>query len=143
MVAEQQGQVEALIARATAALEAEEARVEQVRIQLEADVIEPARADMEKGINEAKGRAATILEEGRATVKALDEMIDRVERRGHLGARHLLDAEAAGDHAAAGEHRGHGEGRQDHHAPAEPGRAGCEACSEVTRRARPSAWWRS
>ncbi|MEM1061925.1 MAG: hypothetical protein AAGJ97_06315, partial [Planctomycetota bacterium] len=30
MVAEQQGQVEAMIARATAALEAEEARVEQV-----------------------------------------------------------------------------------------------------------------
>lgn len=76
MVAEQRGQVEALIARTTAALEAEEARVEQVRIQLEADVLEPARADMEKGIADAKGRAATILEEGRATVKALDEMIE-------------------------------------------------------------------
>ncbi|MBX2801674.1 MAG: flotillin family protein [Myxococcales bacterium] len=75
MVAEQTGQVEALIAKATAALEAEEARVEQVRIQLEADVIEPARADMEKGINEAKGRAAKILEEGRATVTVLEDMI--------------------------------------------------------------------
>lgn len=75
MVAEAQGQVDAQIARAEAALEAEEARVEQVRRQLEADVIEPARADMEAGINEARGRASRILEEGRATVKVLEEMI--------------------------------------------------------------------
>jgi flotillin len=75
MIAEQEGQVKAEIARTTAALEAEEARVEKVRLQLEADVIEPARAQMEAGINEAKGRAAKILEEGRATVKVLDDMI--------------------------------------------------------------------
>jgi len=75
MVAEQEGIVAAQIAKAEAALEAEEARVEQVRRQLEADVIEPARADMEAGIAEAKGRSARILEEGRATVQVLDEMI--------------------------------------------------------------------
>ncbi|HHO49283.1 MAG TPA: flotillin family protein [Deltaproteobacteria bacterium] len=75
MVAEQHGQVEALIAKATAALEAETARVEQVKLQLKADVIEPAKADMEAGINEAKGRSAKILEEGRSTVQVLDEMI--------------------------------------------------------------------
>lgn len=76
MVAEQKGQVEAEIARSIAALEAEEARVEQTRLQLEADVIEPARADMEAGINQAKGRSAKILEEGQATVKVLEEMIE-------------------------------------------------------------------
>lgn len=75
MVAEQEGQVKSEIAKATAALEAEDARVQKVRLQLEADVIEPARADMEAGINDAKGRAATILEQGRATVLVLDEMI--------------------------------------------------------------------
>ncbi len=75
LVAEQRGQVEALIAKATAALEAERARVEKVRIQLEADVIEPAQADMSRGINEAKGRSAKILEEGRATVQVLEQMI--------------------------------------------------------------------
>lgn len=75
MVAEQEGQVKAEIAKATAALEAEGARVEKVRLQLEADVIEPGRADMEAGINEARGRAARILEQGRATVKVLDDMI--------------------------------------------------------------------
>jgi flotillin len=75
MIAEAEGQVKSEIAKATAALEAEEARVEKVRRQLEADVIEPARADMEAGINAARGRSARILEEGRATVQVLDEMI--------------------------------------------------------------------
>jgi flotillin len=75
MVAEQEGQVKSDIAKATAAVEAEEARVEKVRRQLEADVIEPAKADMEAGINAAKGRAATILEKGRATSKVLEDMI--------------------------------------------------------------------
>lgn len=74
-VAEEQGQVLAMIARAESALEAEEARVEQVRRQLEADVIEPARASMEAGISEAKGQSARILEDGRATVGVLEEMI--------------------------------------------------------------------
>ncbi len=75
MIAEAEGQVNANIARANAAMDAEEARVEQVRRQLEADVIEPARADMEAGIADAKGRSSRILEEGRATVQVLDEMI--------------------------------------------------------------------
>lgn len=75
MIAEQRGRVESEIARATGAVQAEEARVEQVRIQLEADVIEPASAEMEAGIASAKGNSAKILEEGRSTVKVLDEMV--------------------------------------------------------------------
>ncbi|MCB9663153.1 MAG: flotillin family protein [Alphaproteobacteria bacterium] len=75
MVAESVGQVEADIARATAAVEAERERVEQVRLQLDADVIAPAKAQMEAGISEAKGRSARILEEGRATVDVLQQMI--------------------------------------------------------------------
>jgi flotillin len=75
-IAEEVGRVEAQIAKAESALEAEEARVEEVRRRLEADVVEPARASMEAGIAEAKGNAAKILEQGRATVKVLDEMID-------------------------------------------------------------------
>jgi len=75
MVAEQEGQVKSEIAKVTAALEAEEARVEKVRRQLEADVIEPASADMEAGFNAAKGRSALILEKGRATSKVLEDMI--------------------------------------------------------------------
>jgi flotillin len=75
LVAESEGQVRSEIAKASAALGAEEARVEKVRRQLEADVIEPARAEMEAGIAGAKGRSARILEEGRANVRVLDGMI--------------------------------------------------------------------
>lgn len=82
MVAEQQGQVKALIAKASAAIDAETARVEQVRRQLEADVLEPARAQTEAGIAEAKGRASKILEQGRATVQVLEEMIAVWEKAG-------------------------------------------------------------
>jgi flotillin len=82
MVAEAEGQVKSEIAKVTAALGAEEARVEKVRLQLEAEVIEPARAEMDAGINNAKGRAAKILEEGRATVRVLDEMVGVWHRAG-------------------------------------------------------------
>jgi flotillin len=75
MMAEETGQVNAKIAKAESAMEAEEARVDQVRLQLEADVIEPAKAAMEAGIAEAKGQASQILEQGRATVSVLEEMI--------------------------------------------------------------------
>ena len=53
----------------------QEARVEQVRRRLQADVLEPARAKMEAGIAEAKGDAAKITEDGKATVAVLREMI--------------------------------------------------------------------
>ena len=76
MVAEQIGQVEALIARAESSMEAEQARIEQVRNQLEADVLEPARASMQADIDAAKGRSAKILEDGRATINVLQDMID-------------------------------------------------------------------
>lgn len=82
MIAEAIGHMEAEIARAEAALEAEEARVEKVRLKLEADVIEPAKADMEAGIAKAQGQSARILEEGRATVKVLEEMIEVWEKAG-------------------------------------------------------------
>jgi flotillin len=75
LVAEQEGRVNAEIAKAEGAILAEEARVEQVRRRLEADVIEPARAEMEAGIAAAHGKAAKILEQGRATVTVLEEMI--------------------------------------------------------------------
>lgn len=72
--AEQRGEVAAAVAEAMAALEVQKARIEQVRRQLEADVMEPARAKMEADINEARGRAAKIVEEGKATVEVLSQI---------------------------------------------------------------------
>ncbi len=75
MMAEETGKVNAEVARAEAALGAEAARVQQVRLQLEADVIQPAIADMEANIAAARGAAAPILENGRNSAQVLGEMI--------------------------------------------------------------------
>lgn len=75
MIAEQIGEVHALIAEAREDIKVQEARVEQVRRQLQADAIAPAEANLSQLQAEAKGRAAKITEDGRATVAVLDEMI--------------------------------------------------------------------
>ncbi len=75
MIAEQIGEVKALITRARADVEVQRARVEQVRRQLQADVLAPAQAKMEADRSKAKGDAAHIIEDGKATVIVLEEMI--------------------------------------------------------------------
>lgn len=75
VVAEQVGQVKAAIARANAELEVQQARVEQVRRQLAADVVAPAEAGMQQEKSEAKASAAKIFEDGKATAAVLEEMI--------------------------------------------------------------------
>lgn len=75
MVAEELGKVKAAIAKATAELAVQEARVEQVRRRLDADVVAPARAAMEASQANAKGDASKIVEDGKATVAVLEEML--------------------------------------------------------------------
>ena len=74
LVAEAQGQVASLQARAEGELEVQKARVEQVRRQLVADVLEPARARKAAAEAAAKGDAAQIVEQGRATATAMSEI---------------------------------------------------------------------
>ena len=74
VVAEARGRVEARIARAEADLEVQRARVEQTRRRLQADVLEPARARRAADEAEAKGDASRIVEQGRATATALEEI---------------------------------------------------------------------
>ena len=75
MIAAQIGEVPALIAEAREDIKVQQARVEQVQRQLQADQIAPAEANLSQLQAEAKGRAAKIVEDGRATVAVLDEMI--------------------------------------------------------------------
>jgi flotillin len=75
VIAEEVGRVRALIARAEADLKVQEARIEQVRLALEADVIAPAQAGMEKDQADARANAAKIIEDGKATALVLEEMI--------------------------------------------------------------------
>jgi flotillin len=74
LVAEAQGQVASKLARAEGELEVQKARVEQVRRQLAADVLEPARARKAAAEAHAKGEAAQIVEQGRATAAAMTEI---------------------------------------------------------------------
>jgi flotillin len=82
MIAEEIGQVKALIARAKADLKVQHARVEQQRRRLQADVIAPAEADMRRMQAEAKGDSAKIIEDGKATVAVLEEMISTWQQGG-------------------------------------------------------------
>lgn len=75
MIAESRGQIAARVAEATAEIDVHKARVEQVRRQLQADVIAPAQAACESAIARAKGEAARFVEGGRAQATALGEMI--------------------------------------------------------------------
>ncbi len=75
MIAEEIGEVHALIAEALEDILVQQARVEQVRRQLQADVIAPAEAGMQQEQAQAKGRASKIVEDGKATVAVLGEMI--------------------------------------------------------------------
>ncbi|HTB58766.1 MAG TPA: SPFH domain-containing protein [Polyangia bacterium] len=74
LVAEAQAQVASQQARAEGDLEVQKARVEQVRRQLAADVLEPALARKAAAEAGAKGDAAQIIEQGRATAAAMTEI---------------------------------------------------------------------
>lgn len=89
MVAEQLGQVKTAIAKAKADVSVQQARVQQVKRRLEADVITPAKAEAEARIAKARGDAASIIENGKATVAVLDEMI-RTWKQGGESAREIF-----------------------------------------------------
>ena len=82
MVAEAKGEVVAKLARAQAEVDVQKARVEQVRRQLQADVLEPARANKAAAEAQAKGEAANIVEQGRATAAAMQEIATTWRRVG-------------------------------------------------------------
>jgi len=71
LIAESKGQVQALLAKATAELEVQRARLAQVRFQLIADKVKPAEARKTQMIAQARGVAAKVVEEGKATAQAI------------------------------------------------------------------------
>jgi len=95
MVAESRGQVEAQVAKAEAELAVQTARVEQVRLQLEADRVAPARARKAELIANARGKAAKVAEEGKATAESLRHMARTWEEAGD-SARQIVVAQKLG-----------------------------------------------
>ena len=82
MIAEEIGAVKALIEEARENVKVQKARVQQVERMLAADVVAPSKANMERQRANAQAHAATILEEGKATVAVLNAMIDTWKQGG-------------------------------------------------------------
>ena len=71
LIAESHGQVQALLAKATAEVEVQRARLAQVRFQLIADKVKPAEARKAQMVAQARGAASKIIEDGKATARAI------------------------------------------------------------------------
>jgi flotillin len=92
MDAEQQSTVTAAVAKATVEVSVQKARLDQVRLQLTADQIKPAEAARQQSIEKARGEAAQIIENGKATAEALRRMAETWRRQGD-SARQILVAQ--------------------------------------------------
>ena len=58
--------------------------------QLEADVIAPAESECETMVADAKGEAATIVEQGRSQAEGLQELVESLKRSGDDAKRLFL-----------------------------------------------------
>lgn len=90
MVAEEQAHVTAAVAKATADLDVQRARKEQVALQLEADRIKPAEAAKFQLMEEARGKAAKVIEEGKSTAEALRRLSEAWNKDGDSARQILL-----------------------------------------------------
>lgn len=90
MIAEQQAEVQALIAQTQAEIQMQDARIEQVKLQLEADVIQPAEAQRQQAEQLAKAEASKIIEQGRATATVLKNLAITYRQSGGAGRDVLL-----------------------------------------------------
>lgn len=71
LIAESKGVVLSQLAKATAAVDVQRARLAQVRFQLIADKVKPAEARRQQMIEQARGNAAKLIEEGKASAAAI------------------------------------------------------------------------
>ncbi len=82
MIQEARGGVLAQIAQARAEINRQKARALQVERQLEADVIQPEDAARKSQEEEARGRAASIVENGKAEAEALRRLVAEYKKAG-------------------------------------------------------------
>jgi flotillin len=92
LIAEERSKVNVLSAQANAELAVQRARAEQTRLQLFADRIKPAEARAQAMEAEAKGEAAKILEQGKATAQSLQAMAQTWQQAG-AAARQIMLAQ--------------------------------------------------
>lgn len=82
VVKEEQAKVAGEKAKAVAEQELETERIELQRRRLEADVITPARASKEAAELEAKGQAASIIEDGGAQIEVFNRLVQQYRDAG-------------------------------------------------------------
>ena len=90
VVAEVEAKVGAELARAEAEVPVQEERIKQVMQQLEADVIAPAESESQTMMADAKGEAATIVEQGRSQAEGLRDLVESLRRSGDDAKRLFL-----------------------------------------------------
>lgn len=90
MIAEERADVQANISQSKAEITMQEARIEQVKLQLQADVLEPAEAGRKQAEQNAKADAASIIEQGRATAEVLSSLARTYRGSGTSGRDVLL-----------------------------------------------------
>jgi flotillin len=90
LVAEVEAEIGAELARAEAELPVQQERIKQVMQQLEADVIAPAESECQTMMAEAKGAAASIVEQGRSQAEGLQDLVTSLKRSGSDAKRLFL-----------------------------------------------------
>lgn len=74
LIAEVESVVGTKIAQGQAEVRVQTERIEQVKNQLQADVIAPSEANCKQAISEAKGNASRIVEDGKAQVEGIRQL---------------------------------------------------------------------
>jgi flotillin len=76
LVAEVESVVGTKIAQTQAEVRVQTERIEQVKNQLQADVIAPSEANCKQSISQAKGNASRIVEDGKAQVEGIRQLAE-------------------------------------------------------------------
>jgi flotillin len=106
MIQEARGAVLALVAQAKAEITRQKARALQVERQLLADVIQPQDAATRSAEEAARGKAATIVENGKAEAEALRRLVEEYKKAGGRAREVLVFQQMmplVGDIAGAGQ----------------------------------------
>jgi len=90
LIAEVEAGVGAELARAEAELPVQTERIKQVTEQLQADIVAPAESECQTMMAEAKGEAATIIEQGRSQADGLRDLVESLKRSGDDAKRLFL-----------------------------------------------------
>ncbi len=89
LIRESRGEVVAQVAQVKAEIEKQRARALHEKRRLEADVVQPALANLRAAEEQARGEAASVLERGRAEAASLKKLVEAY-RAGGAGSRDVL-----------------------------------------------------